>query len=215
MDSPQYSDPADPESVPTISDLITRHRDVTGDSYRDMASRAASVGLTLKHQTIAELARSAPKGWPKNPETISALAYALKTSERAIVVAFARSFGLDMSAERKVFDQTIYRGDVDLDILPREFRAQLLALVQEAVDATLREREGGDDGGDTAATKHPEPEPGHQAGGLRAVDYDPDEPADAYDPADDAPSAPPYGVELDQRAALTHEDTDKPDDDAR
>lgn len=151
MKSTNGFDPDDPEAVPTIAELIQRHRDATGDSYRAMAERAHQQGITLKHQTLADLATKPPKGWPKNPETITGIALALRTTERAIVVAFARSFGLDMTAERELFTNTLYGATGnELRLMPRDVQAQVRELVQEAVETYLDER-GGERGGDTPA----------------------------------------------------------------
>lgn len=80
--------------MPTISDLINQHR---GDrSYRDLALRAERAGFHIKFQTINDLAIAAPKQWPKNAETITALAAALDVNVQTVVLAFARSFGLDV-----------------------------------------------------------------------------------------------------------------------
>lgn len=92
VDRRRRSDNAD--AVPTISDLINQHR---GDrSYRDLALRAERAGFHIKFQTINDLAIAPPRQWPKNPETIAALAAAIDVNVQTVVLAFARSFGLDV-----------------------------------------------------------------------------------------------------------------------
>lgn len=162
MNSRSTYDPVDPEEVPTITDLIKRHRDQTGDTYRQMAERAEKAGVKIKYQTIADLAKDGPKGWPKQPDTITALSVALRTSERAIVLAFARSFGLDIGAERPVIDAALYPTEKHegWDLLPKASRDELMGILKDYVDDRLAEiqrpateQEGGGRGGDSAATK--------------------------------------------------------------
>jgi hypothetical protein len=59
-----------------------------------MAERAVQAGHRVSHQYLQELATSGPKEWPRHPETIKGLAAATDTTEAAIVLAFARYFGL-------------------------------------------------------------------------------------------------------------------------
>ncbi|MFC9768409.1 hypothetical protein [Rhodococcus jostii] len=93
---------ADDELVPTISQLIAAQMDATGRSFRDLW-RAS--GERVKHQTFQELRSGTPKSWPKSVETIRGMAEALDVSETAIVLAFARSLGIEVSAEPMLAQQ--------------------------------------------------------------------------------------------------------------
>lgn len=93
---------SDYESVPTISQLIADQMDVTGRSYRDLW-RAS--GERVKHQTFQELRSAPPKSWPKNVETIRGMAEALDVSETAVVLAYARSLGVEVQAESMLAQQ--------------------------------------------------------------------------------------------------------------
>lgn len=150
-------DPADPGLVPTIGELITQFRDLTGDTYREMAERAERAGFTIKYQTIQELAKDGPKGWPKNPETIVALAVAMHMSQRVIVLAFARAFGLDVdSVDRRVVGAPEYvTGREMWDQLSASGREELIAVLKEYIDEQLAQTrsEGGGESGDSAPTK--------------------------------------------------------------
>ena len=86
--------------MPTIRELIEQRRAFTNLSYREMSERAERAGLHIKYQTIQTLATETPKQWPKQAETIQALAEALDVPEQLVVLAFAASFGLDVRLER-------------------------------------------------------------------------------------------------------------------
>lgn len=105
----------DRESVPTISELIHTQRDATGLTYRQMADRAAASGHPVKYQQFQELATRGPKGWPKDSATVKGLAFALEVSERSIVLAFARSFGLDVSEGSSLLEVLLPAGTRDVD----------------------------------------------------------------------------------------------------
>ncbi len=92
----------DDRSVPTISQLIAAQMDATGRSFRDLW-RAS--GERVKHQTFQELRSAPPKSWPKNVETIRGMAAALDVTETAIVMAYARSLGVDVAGESVLAQQ--------------------------------------------------------------------------------------------------------------
>ncbi|WP_343466508.1 hypothetical protein AAI421_18400 [Rhodococcus aetherivorans] len=92
----------DDRSVPTISQLIAAQMDATGRSFRDLW-RAS--GERVKHQTFQELRSAPPKSWPKNVETIRGMAAALDVTETAIVMAYARSLGVDVVGESVLAQQ--------------------------------------------------------------------------------------------------------------
>jgi len=116
--------------VPTIAELIAAQRDTTGYSYRQMADRAAAAGHALRHQTLQQLATSPPKGWPKTAETFRAIAHAVGVSERAVVLAFARSFGLDVAGHDSLLETMLPAGTAT--IAP-EIQASIAGLVSSII----------------------------------------------------------------------------------
>lgn len=86
--------PTDGDYMPDLISLIAQCRR-PGESYRQMAARAEKLGHRIKFQTINELATTPPRSWPKSVDTIRALAVALDVTERAIVLAYAESLGVD------------------------------------------------------------------------------------------------------------------------
>jgi len=134
VDSGERPASEDADAVPTIQDLIQRHRDRTGDSYRKIADRAHASGYPLKHQTLAELATSPPRQWPKNPDTIRALAVALGVSEGLVVIAFGRSFGLVVEQSRDALAAEL---SPSADPLPADIEAKVEGLVDKLVAERL------------------------------------------------------------------------------
>ncbi|VFA94734.1 Uncharacterised protein [Nocardia farcinica] len=112
-------DGSDDPSMPTISQLIADHIAATGRSYRDLTHAS---GDRVKHQTFQELKSGPPRSWPKSTETIRGIAQALGLSERAVVLAFARSLGVDVEGA-SLFAQQLPPG-VD-DLTPEERRAAI------------------------------------------------------------------------------------------
>lgn len=110
---------SDDPSMPTITQLIADHITTTGRSYRDLAHAS---GDRVKHQTFQELKTGPPKSWPKSAETIRGIARALGVTERAVVLAFARSLGVDV-AGGSLFAQQLPPG-VD-DLSPKERKAAI------------------------------------------------------------------------------------------
>ncbi|MEN3123232.1 hypothetical protein [Janibacter sp. LM] len=126
--------------MPTISELIERQRRDSGLSYREMAERAARAGLHIKFQTIANLATTPPKEWPKRAETIQALAEGLDVPERLVVLAFACSFGLDVQRDESTLGLMLPAGTRHLD---EGVQRAVAAMVRSIVDA--REDVGNDE----------------------------------------------------------------------
>lgn len=126
--------------MPTISELIERQRRDSGRSYREMAERAARAGLHIKFQTIANLATTPPKEWPKKTETIQALAEGLDVPERLVVLAFATSFGLDVQRDESTLGLMLPIGTRHLD---EDVQRAVAAMVRSIVEA--REDVGDDD----------------------------------------------------------------------
>lgn len=100
--------------VPTISELVLTQHEALGLTYREMADRAALAGFRVKYQTIQELATRTPKQWPKASATIRGLAEALQVSQRTVVLAFARSFGLDVSSDASLLELLLPAGTRDV-----------------------------------------------------------------------------------------------------
>lgn len=123
---------ADSSAVPTISELIERQRRDSGLSYREMAERAERAGLHIKFQTIATLATTPPKEWPKKAETIQALAEGLDVPERLVVLAFACSFGLDVQRDESTLGSMLPAGTRHLD---ESVQRAVAAMVRSIVNA--------------------------------------------------------------------------------
>lgn len=122
---------SDVDDVPTIAQLINSYRDRTGYSYRDMADHAEREGYHIKYQTIAQLARTPPKAWPKQIETISALAVALgRVHERTVVIAYAKSLGIDVGSS----DALRFALPRDFALIPREQQLRILGIVGDLVE---------------------------------------------------------------------------------
>lgn len=146
--------------MPTISELIERRRRDSGLSYREMAERAARAGLHIKFQTIANLATTPPKEWPKRAETIQALAEGLDVPERLVVLSFARSFGLDVQRDESTLGLMLPTGTRHLD---ERVQRAVAAMVRSIVDA----RE--DVGQDAATTKQAGESPANDGGTVHAL----------------------------------------------
>ncbi|WP_426566423.1 hypothetical protein ACPPVT_07705 [Angustibacter sp. McL0619] len=129
--------------MPTISELIARQH-AAGITYRQMADRAKAAGYQLTHQQINELENVPPDQWPKSAQRIRAYAAALDVSERAIVLAFARSFDLDVSERSSLLEVLLPVGTRDID---EGLQAAIAGVVRAAVKAR---HEGGGTSGDTA-----------------------------------------------------------------
>lgn len=151
--------------MPTISELIERQRRDSGLSYREMAERAARAGLHIKFQTIANLATTPPKEWPKRAETIRALAEGLDVPERLVVLAFACSFGLDVQRDESTLGLMLPAGTRHLD---EGVQRAVAAMVRSIVDA----RE--DVGQDAATTKQAGESPAEDELAARRRDETPE-----------------------------------------
>ena len=88
----------------TISELVKAQKAASDLSYEALSQRAQKVGLALTKQQLSDLANNRPKGWPKSAEMVQALSVALNVPERTIVLAYASSFGIDVSETRSPFE---------------------------------------------------------------------------------------------------------------
>lgn len=85
----------DQDDGPDLAALIRAHQERTGESFRAMARRS---GDRVHHQSLQGWATGAPRGFPKKQDTFAALADVLETDVTTVLLAFARSLGLDVRA---------------------------------------------------------------------------------------------------------------------
>ena len=126
--------------MPTISELVEQRRRFLDLSYRELAERSGRAGWHVNHQTIQALAVKEPREWPKKPETIKGLAEALDVPEHLVVLAFARSFGLDVKIERSRLASLL---PSDASALPSRVQDSIALLVRALVDAKNEETSDG------------------------------------------------------------------------
>ncbi len=84
--------------IPKISELV-RQRTDSGINTRELARRSGEV---VAHQRFDEMLRGKVSGWPKNAETIAAIAAALGTDSRIVVLSYARELGIDVADNRSM-----------------------------------------------------------------------------------------------------------------
>lgn len=111
--------------VPTIRDLIRDALD-GGSSVRKLADD--SNGL-VKFQTFQELSNAAPSQFPKDIKTVRGMASALRVPESTIVLAYAKSLGIDVSVESGI----AARMPKGADGLGIEMQNALVSIVRAAV----------------------------------------------------------------------------------
>lgn len=87
-----------PWGTVTLSELIERARDKTGDSYRELAERAQAKGFSLTGSSIHRLAVNPLRTVPE-PQTLRALAYALNETVETVTLASVASLGIELSPE--------------------------------------------------------------------------------------------------------------------
>lgn len=112
-----------------MTDLQTliRTRNEQGVSYREMERLADEAGYHVKFQTFADYAVKPPLAFPKVIDTIRGMAAALGVTERAIVLAYAESLGVDVG-------QVSFADLVPLsaDEMSTGMRTAVLAVIREA-----------------------------------------------------------------------------------
>ncbi len=79
--------------VPTLAELIGEKRDLRGYSYADLETRA---GHTITRQRWQQLGSGARVKEFSEPDTIRAMAAALEVDESLVVLAMAKSIGLNV-----------------------------------------------------------------------------------------------------------------------
>lgn len=85
--------PNDEADGPDLATLIGAHQERTKESFRAMARRSDD---RVHHQSLQGWATQPPRGFPKKQETFEALARILDTDVTTVLLAFARSLGLDV-----------------------------------------------------------------------------------------------------------------------
>lgn len=90
----RHSNQGDHVNMPSIRDLIQNELDA-GKTVRELE---ADSGYRVKFQTFQELSRNAPKQFPKDLKTVAGMAAALRVTETAVVLAYARGLGVDIEA---------------------------------------------------------------------------------------------------------------------
>ncbi len=122
--------PMHDESVKGISELIRERAHDLGATYRELEARSERAGFKVKYQTFAQLATSGPKAWPKEPETIKGIASALQVTEESVVLAFAATFGLNISRKSQ-FSASLPLG---VDRLNPQVRDSFLRLIRDVLE---------------------------------------------------------------------------------
>lgn len=119
----------DSSPVPTIAELLTRYRDLSGASYEDM-SRSVNGAITTAW--MQKLTTQPPKSFPRNAATIQHLADLLQVPAATIVLAFATSLGLPVSQAGTALSITLPPGT---DILETRDVEAIRAVIRQLVDA--------------------------------------------------------------------------------
>lgn len=132
MALPMTENDRDREGVPpTIQELVQTHRDATGHSLHTLEQRSGDdhpVHFSYWHKILT----GKIKAFPTNPETFTGIARALGTTELAVVLGFARQFGVPIRTP--AFASQVPSA-VDT-IPPEEQRAWLTLLRERAVGET-------------------------------------------------------------------------------
>ena len=118
----------DGRAQPDLAGLIGAHQQRTRESFRAMARRS---GDRLHHQSLQGWASAPPKAFPKKRETFEQLAEVLDTDVTTVVLAFARSLGLDVRASGPAADRVL---PPDAERLTERQRAVLLSVVDVMVN---------------------------------------------------------------------------------
>lgn len=113
--------------VSTIRELILSALD-GGQTVRKLAEAS---GRRVKFQTFQDLANHPPKQFPKDPKTITGMALALRVSETAIVLAYAKSLGITVTTGSNFS----LRLPADVDRLSPEMQDAIINLTRAAMSA--------------------------------------------------------------------------------
>lgn len=113
------------DGVPSIKELI---QDALG-AGKTVRELEADSGHRVKYQTFQELSRRAPKQFPKDLKTVAGMAQALRVTETAVVLAYAKGLGIEVTGE-SAFAMRLPPG---VDQLTREMQDALVKLVRAAM----------------------------------------------------------------------------------
>lgn len=124
----------DREDVPSIKDLIRTELD-GGKTVRQLAKDS---GGRVQFQTFQNLSRHPPKEFPKDPKTITGMALALGVPETTVVLAYARSLGIGVTADSSF----ALRLPAAVDRLDPALQDALINLVRAATRTRATEGKG-------------------------------------------------------------------------
>jgi hypothetical protein len=119
----------DSPPVPTISELLAQYRDRTGASYDEMSR---SVNGEITTAWFHKLTTQPPKSFPRDADTVQALADLLQVPVATIVLAFASSLGLPVTQSSSMLLLTLPPGTDNLQ--PADVAA-IRAIVRQLVEA--------------------------------------------------------------------------------
>lgn len=135
MALPVTENDGDCEGVPpTIQELVQTHRDATGHSLHTLEARSGDerpVHFSYWHKILT----GKIKAFPTNPETFTGIAQALGTTELAVVLGFARQFGIPIRTP--AFAAQVPSA---VDTIPPEEQRAWLTLLRERAVAGTRTR---------------------------------------------------------------------------
>jgi hypothetical protein len=121
--------PGDSPPVPTIAELLVQYRDRTGASYDEMSR---SVNGEITTAWFHRLTTQPPKSFPRDADTVQALADLLQVPVTTIVLAFAASLGLPVTQSSSMLLMTLPPGTDNLQ--PADVDA-IRAVVRQLVEA--------------------------------------------------------------------------------
>jgi len=149
MALPTSAGDADREGVPpTIRELVQAHRDATGDSLHALEARSANGETRVHFSYWHKILKGKVRNFPTSPETFTGIARALGTSELAIVLGYAREFGIPVRMPAFA-SQVPSSAD---SIPPAEQRLLLQYIrVRSTGEQTMPRRPLDDDGSDVSA----------------------------------------------------------------
>lgn len=127
----------DSPDVPTIAELLTHYRDLTGASYDDMSDL---VGGAITGARFHQLTTEPPNAFPR-PATLQHLANLLHLPVTTVILSFATSLGLSVDTSPSALAMTLPPGT---DNLTDTDRQAVLAVIRALVDARRPTRPHGE-----------------------------------------------------------------------
>jgi hypothetical protein len=122
---------ANTDNVPTIRDLIRSAVD-EGRSFRELE---ADSGYRVKFQTFQELANHPPAQFPKKVDTFTGMAQALHVTETAVVLAYAKSLGVQVGGIDNTF---ALRLPVGVATIEPDMQRAIINMARAAVKREIR-----------------------------------------------------------------------------